>query len=332
VQDTGTDGARWALANRGAPAAARGDLLFAWTLRGAPHAYRRADVAEVTVATAPFSEADAAKRVFDASKPLRAAGIEVLDALRTVATGMRRIVTRPTAKGEVSRRLSDVLPAPYLRRCRPCNAIHTYEQPFRLAALQAGLELVEGTSPPVLRRIPKVRAAGFRRSGAEAGPRHDVVRAHLRAYPGAAPADVAAFLDSTRKDVDARWPEDAVELGEGRWGLPGDPDELGDGTGADRVVRLLGSHDPFLQLRDRDLLVPDRARHKALWPILGRPGAVVADGELLGTWRPKASGARFTLRLEPWTRLSKRDRNAIGVEAERLAAHRGATLAAVVED
>ena len=44
VQDTGPDGAAWALAIRGAQVPAE-DLVLAWTLRGAPHAYRRAEVA-----------------------------------------------------------------------------------------------------------------------------------------------------------------------------------------------------------------------------------------------------------------------------------------------
>ena len=50
---------------------------LAWTLRGAPHAYRRSEAAAVAAAVAPWSEADAAKRIFDASKPLRDAGIPV---------------------------------------------------------------------------------------------------------------------------------------------------------------------------------------------------------------------------------------------------------------
>ena len=44
VQDTGPDGALWALAVRGVPVSARDwphELALAWTLRGAPHAYRR---------------------------------------------------------------------------------------------------------------------------------------------------------------------------------------------------------------------------------------------------------------------------------------------------
>src|SRR3954447_8967287 len=77
VQDTGPDGARWALELRGsAPDPA--ELFTAWTLRGAPHVYRRSQAAAVARAVAPFSEADAAKRVFDASRPLKAAGIPVL--------------------------------------------------------------------------------------------------------------------------------------------------------------------------------------------------------------------------------------------------------------
>jgi len=144
IQDTGTDGAAWALALRGASGSWSPDLALAWTLRGAPHAYRRPDLAGVAVATAPFSEADAAKRIFDAAKPLRAAGIPVLDALRTVAGHLREIVTGPTAKGEVSARLTDRLDPPFLRRCRPCATTHISEQPFRLACLQAGLELEPG--------------------------------------------------------------------------------------------------------------------------------------------------------------------------------------------
>ena len=60
----------------------------------------------------------------------------------------------------------------------------------------------------------------------------------------------------------------------------------------------------MLQGRDRDLLVPDKSRHKALWPVLGRPGAVLVGTEVVGMWRPKATGERFTLRLELWDKVA----------------------------
>ncbi len=155
AQDTGPDGGRWALALRGVGGAAlTGDeLATVWTVRGAPHLYRRADLPGVAAATAPFSDADAGKRIFDAAKPLKAAGIGNLEALDAVAAAMRSVVTAPMVKGEMSGRLTELMPAPYLRFCRPCGATHIHEMPFRLAALRAGLELEPGTSPPVLHPV-----------------------------------------------------------------------------------------------------------------------------------------------------------------------------------
>ena len=346
VQDTGPDGSTWALAVRGAPAPADDELFLAWTLRGAPHAYRRRDAAEVAVATTPYSEADAAKRVFDASKPLLAAGLSVLDALRTVADHDRDIVRAPTVKGDLSSALTRVLDDPFLRECRPCAATHAYEQPFRLAALQAGLELEPGTSPPVLRRIEGLRPNRYRRLADEAGPRFDVIRGHLRFFPGARVRDVAEYLDCPQKEVRAHWPDDAVEVSvtglpgggatrpaDARFVLADDVDGVAPSDGDDDgpVVRLLGPYDPYLQLRDRDLLVADEARRKDLWRVLGRPGAVLRGGEASATWRPRTAKGRLTVVIDPWGRLTKADRAAVDVEAERLAAHRGVDLAGVVD-
>lgn len=338
IQDSGRDGAGWALAVRGHDAGLDG-MALAWTLRGAPHAYRAADLAAVALATAPFSEADAAKRIFDGSKPLRDAGIPVLEALTTVAEVMREIVARPTRKGEVSTQLTERLPRPFLRDCRPCGATHVYEQVFRLSALQAGLVLEPETSPPVLRRQPRLRGPMFARSGDEAERRLHVVRGHLRFFPGARVRDVATFLDAPLKEVRARWPEDAVEITldddpadkvEPRFVLADDLELVGDPpSGGGGAVRLLAPFDPYLQLRDREVLVADPARRKALWPVLGRPGAVVVDGEVAGVWRPATSGSRLTVKVEPWRTWSRSEHAAVEHEAERLAAHRGVQLTAV---
>src|SRR5918998_2081871 len=138
VQDTGPDGGLWALAMRGVDVGARAgdELATVWTIRGAPHLYRREDLRGVAAATAPFSDADAGKRIYDAAKPLVAAGIGNLEGLDAVAATMRKLVTAPMVKGEVSGRLTELLPEPHLRFCRPCDATHVHEMPFRLAALR----------------------------------------------------------------------------------------------------------------------------------------------------------------------------------------------------
>jgi hypothetical protein len=319
VQDTGADAGRWALAVRGV--ADVSGLALAWTIRGAPHLYRRADLPGVAAATAPFSEADAAKRVFDAAKPLKVAGIPVLSALDTIAGQMRDIVTAPTVKGEVSQQLSARLEEPYLRFCRPCDAVHLFEQPFRLGALRAGLELRSDTSPPVLEPIPDFVPA------ATVPDRLDVVRGYLRLHGPATPQQTAAYLDAPVKEVRARWPADAVEVavdGERRWALAADVDGLA--AGPVRSTRLLGPFDPFLQTRDRSLLVRDEARARDLWRTLGRPGGVLVDGEIAGTWRPRKAGRRLGVQVELWRDVPV---GALEEQAARLAAVRGTEPAGV---
>ena len=153
------------------------------------------DLPGVAAAVAPFSDADAGKRIYDASKPLKQAGISNLEALDAVAAAMRSVVTRPTVKGDVSGRVTELMDPPYLRFCRPCDATHLYEMPFRLAAVRAGLELEADTSPPVLRRI-----AGFT-PATIVPPAHDVVRGYLRLLGPATPKHVADYLDAPVKDV-----------------------------------------------------------------------------------------------------------------------------------
>lgn len=325
VQDSGPDGAMWALAIRGADVSALTgrELSKVWTIRGAPHFYRRKDLPSVAGAVEPFSDADAGKRIFDAARPLKAAGVGNLAALDVVAAAMRSLVTKPMAKGDVSGALSTTLDAPYLRFCRPCNTTHIYEMPFRLAALRAGLELQAGTSPPVLQPLGRFTPA------AKTSPRHDAVRAYLRLLGPATPKHVADYLDAPVKDVKARWPHDTIEVsvdGELRWLLAEDEDRLA----VERATtRLLGPFDLFLQAKDRPLLVADPARAKALWPVLGRPGAVLVDGEVAGMWRPRKSGKSLRILIELWRTTSPTLRKAVGAQAELLAAHRHVALAGI---
>ena len=335
VQDTGRDGASWALVNRGLPVARPGDLeacedvALVWTLRAAPHYYRRADLTDVWVATSPFSEADANKRVVGAGKPLKEAGVTTLDGLAEVATRLREVVTEPRSKGDVSTRLTSVLAEPYLRPCVPCDAVHSWEVPFRIGALYGGLELQPGTSPPVLQRIPgwSKRRWGPAPDPLSAPARLQPIRRYLEFQGPATPHDVAAFLDAPVTEVKKHWPEDAVSVRldrEERW-LIGEPQS----ASSSGLVRLLGPYDLLLQGRDRDLIVPETSRHKELWPVIGRPGAVLVGVDVIGIWRPAASGKSLKLRIQPWTKITTRIRDRIGQEAERLAGHRGVELTSV---
>jgi hypothetical protein len=73
------------------------------------------------------------------------------------------------------------------------------------------------------------------------------------------------------------------------------------------------------------VLVPETPRQKDLWRTLGRPGAVLIDGEVVATWRPRASSKTLAIQLDAWTSIKGTTRAAVLQEAERLASHRGLT-------
>jgi hypothetical protein len=122
---------------------------------------------------------------------------------------------------------------------------------------------------------------------------------------------------------------------EPRWLLDDDVDALAGARellgAAGGVVHLLGPFDPYVQLRDRATLVPDPTAGKELWRTLGRPGALAASGEMLGTWRPRAAGSRLTVRVEPWAPLDAAVRGHVEEAGARLAAFRGVAFAGIEE-
>jgi hypothetical protein len=81
------------------------------------------------------------------------------------------------------------------------------------------------------------------------------------------------------------------------WILASDESGFRQAEGA-ASTRLLPSGDTYylLQGEDRLLLVPDEVNRKRLWTSRVWPGAVLLDGEIVGTWR--RSGHKVT--VHPW--------------------------------
>jgi len=81
-------------------------------------------------------------------------------------------------------------------------------------------------------------------------------------------------------------------------------------------ARLLPSGDAYFLLQgdDRDILVPDADRRRALWTPRVWPGGVLVKGEVVGTWRR----AEATVTVQAWRRLSRAARDAVEAEAESL--------------
>jgi hypothetical protein len=81
-------------------------------------------------------------------------------------------------------------------------------------------------------------------------------------------------------------------------------------------TRLLPSGDTYflLQSDDRELLVPEAAHRSQLWTSRVWPGAVLLDGEIVGTWR--RSDHKVT--VHSWRPLTRVSRAAVELEAASL--------------
>ena len=104
-------------------------------------------------------------------------------------------------------------------------------------------------------------------------------------------------------------------LGE-EWLLEDDESAMRSAEAAAAPARLLPSGDAYFLLdgAERELLLPRADQRQRLWTSRVWPGALLVEGEILGTWRR----SQHTVRIEAWARLSRAKRDAIEAEASAL--------------
>ncbi|MBL1067580.1 DNA glycosylase AlkZ-like family protein [Streptomyces sp. 7-21] len=268
---------------------------------------------------------------------LAARGVAFSDALAATAAAMRQAVTggRTPTKGELSGEVSRRVDARLVQWCQRCGAAHVDDQLFRLATLQAGLVIEPGAGA---RGRFRYRRAGPWVPEDPLAARARLVRAFLTAAGPARPAALAVWLGCAPAAA-RRWWElvldelRQVTVGGARYWVHADQLERLTSAPDPGGVRLLPPYDPYTEVGDRALLVPDPARRRAVWRAAGSPGVVLVDGEIAGVWRQRRARGRVTLRIRPFAAFPARRWRAAEADAAAIAAHFGAELAGLtVED
>jgi len=332
VQDSPPGSALAALAARRSlswldgPDGLDGDALtLAWSVRGAPHLHRAGALSALAAATWPRDDADAVARLGTAGRAIKRAGISGLDAFRLTSEALHAVVTGPLSKGEASAAVTARVPGALAFDCKPCGSRHIYGSLFQQAALAGGVRLERSGRGTTL-----APAGGWPGVPAAARPT-PLIEAYLTLLGPACREAVAAFLGTKPAILAGTWPPGLAEVnvdGERAWLPEGQLDALHATPGTD-VVRLLPPGDPFLQARDRELVVPEEASRRALWRPIGSPGALLIAGEIQGTWQSRTAGRALDIAVTGFRPLPPPTRKAVEAEAERLAAARGAPMARV---
>ena len=268
-------------------------------MRGSPYVVLRDDVRVFTSALVPDDDGLRAFVGTAVAKELQGEGFEVRDALHRVADAARAgLAGGPLGRDAFHQALRERLPDALLPWCRGCESHH----------VRPGLWRALG--PLGVTEMPEKAVWS---TAAEPGPdaigpdeaRRELVRRFLRAYGPGTHSQLASWAQTAPAHAKALFAAVDDELepvrldGAKRWILAADLDRLQDPPEA-TGVRLLHGHDPYVAQPDRATLVSDDAVRKALFPAVGRPGVVLADGHLAGLWRARKKGRTLAIDVE-WT-------------------------------
>jgi hypothetical protein len=298
------------------------ELVIVQSLRGAPMAVAPEDVPVFTAGLAPPDEEAAQVLIGNATQTLD--DISAMEALDRVSAAVAdALADGPLERDAFHQALRERLPPELLRWCENCGSHHVHPSLWRATGVRGVLAIVgrEGRTA-VFGTPPEAPAVD--------DPGAELARRFLRAYGPARPPVFTAWSGLAPSHARALWDRAGelaeVELeGKPAWLLAEDLDALAEPPPA-RGVRLVPGMDPYLSMRDRETLAPDKALRKRLWKPLGNPGAVLVDGVLAGLWRPAKKGKRLVVTVDAFDGAPA---DALAEEADRLAPFRGAETAEV---
>src|SRR6476469_4016474 len=301
-----------------------------WSLRGSPHLHRRADLGRISAALWPAGPADAKARLSGDAGRLLGDGADPLEAFAVVADGMREVITSPMVKGEASAAVTAALPAEFSGFCPGCDTVHVRELLFRLAALPAGLGLVPDTKPVVLAPLSGSSTRPDEQQGLA-----DVASQCYRQFGVGTPSDVGAHLGTSAAGIRPALPDDLVPVTVDGMKSRVPASLLGSivdrfDEAAAGITRLLPPSYPRLQPLYRAAPTTDAAQRKELWPVIGAPSALLADGGIAGTWRTRASSGALTITVNPWRTLRPAEQAMLKDEAQLVGQIRAAKRTTLV--
>lgn len=323
-------------------------LLQSWSMRGAPFFFPTRDAAVFTSGVLPPGE--------EALRHFLPGVVPAVDALGMSVTEAADLAGREIAGVLSGRRLAvDELGADLAARIADHLSAAQRGRWERPGPWSPGQPLGEGVVHFCLRVLTLRRVVCFApREGNRApfvlldewlgGPGPDVdpraaraelLRRYLRCYGPSTRGAFAAWLGVRVRDTEPWWGLVEAELtpvdaGGPAWMLTADVARLG-ATPMPTGVRLLPPRDPYTQLHDRAIVVEPR-HHRDVWTTVGEPGTVLADGEIVGTWRPRRRGRQLTIAVTSLGPPIDPDRPALLDEAAAVARLRGATDVTVEVD
>jgi hypothetical protein len=170
----------------------------------------------------------------------------------------------------------------------------------------------EGARAPLVWIVPPPKTT-------VAKARAELARRYLHIYGPSTAAAFAKWAGIGLKEATLTFADIATELiaVNDAHLLASDEEAMRDEPAPPAPARLLPSGDSYwlhTTARERALLVPNERQRGELWTPRVWPGALLVDGEIVGTWRR----AKRVLTIAAWKKLSRAARDAVAAEADTL--------------
>lgn len=156
----------------------------------------------------------------------------------------------------------------------------------------------------------------------------ELVRKYLHCY-GPATADAFKnWLGCTARQAQRLWSalEEETEPvsvgGKIRYMLSADMECLSAAESCGDRMLLLGAHDPYLDMRDRTIILENQSFHKDVWKYVANPGVILKCGRIIGTWRAKTLKDKLDLSMTVWESAGVSEQKKLKNLAEEYAAFR----------
>ena len=310
------------------------DVVLVWSLRGSPHLVPTSDLGVFTAGLRPATDEGWLVSLAGFGTVLGPTGLTATEAVQaTVAALPEALDGRELTKRELGAALQPLMPASLRDWFDPQRFTEVTAMLTRAASLTGELCLTPRagrreatfalTSQWLGRPLPPVDPAAARA---------ELLRRYLRCYGPSTLADFAAWCGSAPAEAARAWDDADLVPVDRRWVHAADEDAFTAAAPPPEETALVAAYDPWLALRDRSTILPDRERQRQVWRSTGNPGVVLRAGRVVATWRPAKKGPTLTITVTPFGALSDRDRTRIEEHAQTLAPLRAASHTTIAYD
>lgn len=155
-----------------------------------------------------------------------------------------------------------------------------------------------------------------------------LTRKFLHCYGPTTVSSFMTWLGCSRQQANRLWNTISDEMesvqvdGKICWMLSEDMEGLLHAEQDEERFMLLGAHDPYLDMKDKSVILEDKAFHKQVWKYVANPGVILRGGRVVGIWKAKTQKEKLDVVMTVWETIKPSEQQVLKSLVEEYAAFR----------